>query len=89
TNLLTQLTPVPSIPGTYDLQLTDSSGTQPGQLSTFSQLVTLLQGLEQNRLTALVSQLSIQPASGTTDTSSKDKLSFKLTLNVYIKPGTK
>jgi hypothetical protein len=76
---LSQLVPVPTIPGVYDLQLTVASS--PSRLATYSQLINFLSALEQNRQTALVSSINIQP-----DSNNHRLFSFNLTLDIYIKP---
>lgn len=76
---LSQLTPVKNIPGVYDLKLIVTS-SQDGAV-TYSQLIKFLDSLEKNRLTALVSSISIQP-----DADNRNNFSFNLTLDIYIKP---
>lgn len=77
--MLSQLTPVPSAPGVYVLQINVSSDSN--YPSTYPQLISFLSALEQNRLTAQVTSLNITP-----DTNTPNKFSFILTLNSYIKP---
>lgn len=81
---LSQLTPVPTIPGVYDMQITVASSTTTSQLATFPQLIGFLQALENNRLTALISSINIQPNS-----NNHSLFSFTLVMNIYIKPGGK
>lgn len=76
---LSQLVPVPGIVGVYDLQL--SVASDPNKLATYPQLISFLKALENNRQTALVSSMSIEP-----DTSNHSRFSFNLTLDIYIKP---
>lgn len=85
TNVLSQLTPVTSIPGVYVMPITITSATGADQTVTYPQLISFLQGLESNRLTALVSNISIQPS--TAGGSAANQFTFNLTLNIYIKPG--
>ncbi len=76
---LSQLTPVKGIPGVYDLQLTiesDSSNPVP-----YNNFINFLTGLENNRRTALLSDVSIQP-----NQANRNDVAFTLTLNEYIKP---
>lgn len=76
---LTQLTPVKGSPGLYVMQITisqDSSTPVP-----YSKFIDFLNRLEQNRRTALVSNIVLQPS-----TKDRNQLSFTLTLNEYIKP---
>lgn len=76
---LSQLTPVTNIPGVYNLQIT--IGNNANNTVTFNQLDAFLRGLENNRRTAAVSSLSIQPQAG-----SANRLTFTLIINTYIKP---
>lgn len=76
---LTQLTPVKGIPGLYVLPITiqqDSASPVP-----YARLVEFLSRLEQNRRTAQVSSIMLQPS-----TIDRNKLSFTLTVDEYIKP---
>ena len=76
---LSQLTPVIGIPGVYDLQLTvasDSSNPVP-----YSSFINFLTALENNRRTALISQVSVQP-----NAKNRNTVAFTLTLDEYIKP---
>ncbi len=78
-NTLTQLTPVSGIAGVYILPITvtlDSSQTVP-----YSQFITFLNKLENNRRTSQVSEINIQP-----DATRPNNVSFTLTVNEYIKP---
>jgi hypothetical protein len=77
---ITQVQAVDGIPGVYLLPITIES--DPANPVTFSQIVTFLGKLEQNRRTAQVGQLTITPQKTSTTTG----LSFTLTINVYIKP---
>lgn len=77
---LSQLTPVANIPGVYNLQIT--IGNNPNNTVTFNQLDAFLRGLENNRRTAAVSSLSIQPQA-----NSATRLTFTLIINTYIKPS--
>jgi len=76
---LTQLTPVKGMSGVYELQITvtqDASNRVP-----YSQFISFLQRLEQNRRTAQVSGITIQP-----DTQNSNNVAFTLVINEYIKP---
>lgn len=74
-----QLQPVKNIPGVYELQITVISDSQ--NPAPYYKFINFLSDLENNRRTAQVNTISIQPT--TTDTTS---VSFTLTLNEYIKP---
>lgn len=76
---LTQLTPVKGNPGLYILEITinqDSNSPIP-----YSEFIDFLSRLEQNRRTALVTSVVLQPS-----TKDPSLLSFTLTLDKYIKP---
>jgi len=76
---LTQLTAVPGISGVYQLQITI---TQSSDHSVpYSQFTTFLSKLEQNRRTAQVSSITIQP-----DTKNPNAVAFTLIINEFIKP---
>lgn len=78
-NPLTQAKPVTGIDGLYQLDITVVSDT--GRPATYTRLIEFLERLEQNRRTAQVTQISIQP-----DSENRINLNFTLTLTVYIKP---
>jgi hypothetical protein len=76
---LTQLTPVPGITGVYELPITivqDQSARV-----TYGQFITFLGKIEQNRRTAQVGSISVQP-----DTSNPNNVAFTLVVNEFIKP---
>ncbi|HEY1063766.1 MAG TPA: hypothetical protein VGE30_00530 [Candidatus Saccharimonadales bacterium] len=77
---LSQLTPVKNIAGVYNLQIT--VGNNANNTVSFSQLDGFLRDLENNRRTAAVSSLSIQPQA-----NSANRLVFTLIINTYIKPS--
>ena len=76
---LSQLQPVKSIPGVYLMQMTVKSDVN--KPVPYSKFIDFLTGLESNRRTAQVSNISIQP-----DANNKNNISFTLTINQYIKP---
>jgi len=76
---LTQLTPVKGMPGVYELQITVTL-TAADEVP-YSQFITFLSKLEQNRRTAQVSTISVVP-----DPLSPNKVSFTLGINEFIKP---
>jgi hypothetical protein len=76
---LTQVTPVAGLPGVYQLQITVSqAATNPVSYQSF---LTFLSKLENNRRTALVSSINVQPVP-----ASPNLVSFTLVINKYIKP---
>jgi hypothetical protein len=76
---ITQVTPVKDIPGVYDLQIEVSVDTT--HMVAYSQLTTFLSKLEQNRRTASVSSVNIQPSA-----NNPNYVAFTLMLDEYIKP---
>ncbi len=75
----TQVKKVDGIQNLFQLDITVTSDiTSP---ASYSRLIDFLSRLEQNRRTAQVSQISIQP-----DVANRAALNFSLTLTLYIKP---
>lgn len=75
----TQVKPVTGINGLYQLELNViSDSTSP---VSYERLIEFLARLEQNRRTAQVSEISIQP-----DAANRSVLNFSLTITLYIKP---
>lgn len=75
---LTQVAPVEGIQGVYSLEIiVNSQSPVP-----YYQFLDFLERLESNRRTAHVLKLVLNP------TESGDALSFILTLNAYVKPGS-
>ena len=81
TNNLSQLVKVPAIPGVYNQQITISNSSD--NTVSFDQLGSFLRGLENNRRTAEVGSLSIQP-----QRANPGQLTFTLVVNNYIKPAS-
>lgn len=81
---LTQAKPVTGIPGLYSLELTitpeSGKDVSADQQVTYAKMLDFLKRIENNRHTAQISQVSIQPASDST------ALSFTLVINIFIKP---
>ncbi len=75
----TQVTPVKGIPGVFNLQLTITQSTT--DLVPYTNFIIFLSKLEQNRRTAQVSSITIQP-----DQKTPDKIAFTLVINEFIKP---
>lgn len=76
---LTQVTPVKGVAGVYDLQITVAqANTDPVPYSSFT---TFLAKLEQNRRTAEVSSITVQP-----DAKDPNRVSFTLVIDEFIKP---
>lgn len=81
TGSLTQLTPVKGISGVYDLQITVTEAYSQTKPVTYNQFLAFLRGLEQNRRTAQVSSINVQPS-----TTGDDGVGFTLVIDEYIKP---
>lgn len=75
----TQLTPVQGITGVYNLQITITEGG--GSTVPYDSFLTFLGKLEQNRRTAQVASISVQP-----DPKAPDNVSFTLVIDEFIKP---
>jgi hypothetical protein len=84
TAALTQAKPVPGIPGLYSLGLTitPEAGTNlpASEQVTYAKMLDFLKRIENNRRTAQITQVQIQPA------STSAGLSFVLIVNIFIKP---
>jgi hypothetical protein len=78
-NKLSQLVAVTGLPGVYQLTITVAS--DPQHPASYAQVINFLGGLEQDRRTAQVNSLSLQPVP-----DNPKLLNFTLTLNEYIKP---
>lgn len=76
---LSQLSPVNGISGVYSLPITVMD--DPTQPVSYSQFINFLSSLENNRRTAQVTDISLQP-----DPKNPSQLSFSLSINEYIKP---
>lgn len=76
---VSQVKAVEGIKGVYQLEITiQSDSTKP---VTFVSLINFLGKLEQNRRTAQVSQINIQPKA-----NDIQSLTFNIVINVFIKP---
>jgi hypothetical protein len=76
---ITQVKPVDGLQNVYQYDITVVSDTDSPV--TYSRLTNFLQRLEQNRRTAQVTQISIQPNS-----QNRNTLNFTLTLTLFVKP---
>ena len=76
---LSQLTPVKGIPGVYNLQITVQQDA--ASAVSYGQFIDFLTRLEQNRRTAQVTGIVLQPSA-----TNRDLVSFTLTLDEFIKP---
>lgn len=76
---LTQVAPVKGIPGVYDLQITVSQAATDEV--PYSDFIAFLSRLEQNRRTAEVSSIDVQP-----DQKDPNQVAFTLVIDEFIKP---
>ena len=76
---LTQVTPVKGIPGVFDLQITITQSND--SLVPYNDFTNFLEKLEQNRRTAEVSSINVQP-----DQTQPNMVSFTLVINEFIRP---
>lgn len=76
---LSQLTPVKGLSGVYELPITITS--DPNQPNSYSQFISFLEQLEQNRRTAQVTNIQLNP-----NPKNPSDLTFILSINEYIKP---
>lgn len=89
TKVISQAKPVQGISGLYSLQLNISPLTGVTQIPnnkrvTYDKFLDFLSRIENNRRTAQVNQISIQPFN---DTSGPTQfINFTLTINIFIKP---
>lgn len=85
---ISQAKPFSAVPGLFSLELTVTPQVgdtlSPDQQVTFSEFITFLSAIENNRRTAQITRVSIQPIS--TNSNASDLINFTLTLNVFIKP---
>ncbi len=79
---ITQAVPVKGVTGVYSLEMNIVQDTSEDSSSvTYPQLLNFLKSLENNRRTAQVTQLRIDPIAGT------PYLKFSLTINIFVKPS--
>lgn len=79
TPTLSQVKPVDGISGVYQLELNVTTDTT--KPISYAQLISFLKRLEQNRRTAQITNLSIQPNPG-----DRNLLTLTMQLIIYIKP---
>lgn len=74
---ISQVKPVEGISGVYSLEIIIDSGDSP---VSYYRFLRFLEGLESNRRTAHVSEITVSPSEGGSD------VTFTLKLNAYLKP---
>lgn len=81
---ISQAQPVAGVPGLYSLELTitaDNSRTLPASLQvTYPKILDFLNRIENNRRTAQITQVNIQPV------ADSNSLSLTLEVNIFMKP---
>lgn len=77
TPAISQVKPVDGITGLYQLEVTIAADQVA---ATYNQLIDFLSRLEQNRRTAQVTSISINPG------ANRNLVEFDLTMNVFVKP---
>ena len=78
TSSLTQLTAVPGMAGVYTLPITVT--VNEDSAVSYEKLIAFLHGLEQNRRTAQVTNLTLTPS------TKSSNIAFTIIINEYIKP---
>lgn len=85
---ISQAKPFSAVPGLYSLEVTvmpQVGSTVPANKQvTYPKFIQFLNAIENNRRTAQITQVSIQPM--TTDNTVSDAINFTLILNIFIKP---
>lgn len=85
--IISQAKPVSGIPGLYsiDLTITPQTGCEiPGQLQiTYPKMIKFMKKIEQNRRTAQITQVIIQPV---INPQCQEQFNFNLTIRIFIKP---
>lgn len=76
---VSQVKPVEGIKNLFQLDIVVTSDTT--DTVSYTELIDFLGRLEQNRRTAQVTQISIQP-----DSKNRQSLNFTLTVTIYVKP---
>lgn len=76
---LTQVTPVKGISGVYNLEITVTQAST--NAVSYGSFIAFLSKLEQNRRTAQVSSITVQPSP-----DNPNLVAFTLVINEYIKP---
>lgn len=84
--LISQAIPVTGIPGLYSIQLTITPETGPqvpaAKQVNYSKVLDFLRRIENNRRTAQITQINIQPVGS----AGSKEINFSLTVNIFIKP---
>jgi hypothetical protein len=84
--LISQAMPVTGIPGLYSIQLTITPETGPqvpaAKQVNYSKVLDFLRRIENNRRTAQITEINIQPVGS----AGSKEINFSLTVNIFIKP---
>jgi len=79
---ITQVKPVDGISGVYTMEIVLANDSN--SLVSFDNITKFMNGLESNRRTAHITNISLTP-----DRKRGDKLTYNITLRVYVKPEAK
>lgn len=80
---ISQAVPVAGVNGVYSLEMIIIPDTEAGSPITYTQFLGFLQKLENNRRTAQVTQIRVDPVDNETGSPYVD---FSLTVNIFLKP---
>jgi len=84
--IISQAIPVTGIPGLYSIQLTITPETGPqvpaAKQVSYAKVLDFLSRIENNRRTAQITQINIQPVGS----AGSGQINFSLTVNIFIKP---
>ncbi len=89
TTAISQAKPVTGINGLYSLELTITPQSGPSvsnsKVVTYTKFLNFLSRLENDRRTAQVSQVTVQPADNAT--GPRDAVNFSLVINIFMRPS--
>jgi len=80
---VSQAVPVAGVNGVYSLEMIIIPDTEAGSPITYTQFLDFLQKLENNRRTAQVTQIRVDPVD---NESGSPYVDFSLTVNIFLKP---
>lgn len=80
---ISQAVPVTGVNGVYSLEMIIIPDTEEGSPITYTQFLDFLQKLENNRRTAQVTQIRVDPVD---NESGSPYVDFSLTVNIFLKP---
>ncbi|MBI2592107.1 hypothetical protein HYW36_01385 [Candidatus Saccharibacteria bacterium] len=87
-NAISQAKPVEGIAGLYSLELNitpqSGSGLPDDRRATYPKFLDFLNRIEQNRRTAQITKVSVQPQA--TESGPSPFINFSITINIFMKP---